>query len=161
MGHVGVLHAFLLLEVLKGRRDPLGQAKIPQSYILVVVEKDIFRLNIAMDYLSLMQIVDSFENLPVDFPLEFLVCAPGVLPQEVIQRLTVAILHLYVEDFYTFGLARAVDILALALGAPIITSQLLVIVVSSRFDFFRREATLVEIRLGFWRKLGRMAVLML
>ena len=74
MGHIGVLHAFLLLEVLKGRRDPLGQAKIPQSYILVVVEKDIFRLNIAMDYLSLMQIVDSSENLPVDFPLEFLVC---------------------------------------------------------------------------------------
>ena len=143
LGHVGVLHAFLLLEALKGRRDPFGQAEITQSYILVVVEKDIFWCNVAMDYLSLMQIVDSFQDLPVNFPLEFLICASWVLPQEVIQRLTVAVLHLNVEYLDPFGLARAVNVLALALGAAVITS--LLGIVSIRFYLFGREATFVEI----------------
>ena len=46
-----------------------------------------------------MQIADSLEDLTENFPLKFIVLFQWILAHEVFQGLTVAILHLNVEDF--------------------------------------------------------------
>ena len=76
MGHVWVLHR-LLLNVLQ-RCNTLGQAKVAEPYILIVIKKDIFWFDISVNNLSLMQVIDSFEYLPVNLPLELFVGTAGI-----------------------------------------------------------------------------------
>ena len=81
-----------------------------------MVKKDIFWLNISVDDFSLMQVINGLEYLPIDLPLEFFIRAARIFLQELLQRLSIAILHLNVEYPYAL-LARAVNVFALTLGA--------------------------------------------
>ena len=81
-----------------------------------MVEKDIFWLNISVDDFSLMQVINGLKYLPIDLPLEFLIGSARIHLQELLQRLSITILHLNVEYPYAL-LPRAVNVFALTLGA--------------------------------------------
>jgi len=61
-----------------------------------MIEKDVLRLDISVNDISLVQIADSLEDLTENFPLKFIILFQWVLAHEVFQRLTVAVLHLNV-----------------------------------------------------------------
>ena len=116
MGHVWVLHR-LLLNVLQ-RCNTLGQAKVAEPYILIVIKKDIFWFDISVNNLSLMQVIDSFEYLPVNLPLELFVGTAGIFLKKLLQRLSVTILHLNVQYPYAL-LPWTINVFALGLGSTI------------------------------------------
>jgi len=62
-----------------------------------MIQEDIVWLNISVDDVTRVQIVHCFENLPEDLPLKFHIRA-GLLLKEVLQGLSITVLHLDVED---------------------------------------------------------------
>ena len=53
--------------------NSLGQAKVTQSGILVMVQEDVLRLDVTVDDVSLVQVVDSLEDLSENLPLDLFV----------------------------------------------------------------------------------------
>lgn len=46
--------------------DSLGETEVTETHVLVVVKKDIFGLDVAVDDVTLVQVVDGLEDLAVD-----------------------------------------------------------------------------------------------
>ena len=88
--------------------DTLGQAKVSQSCILIMIQKDILRFDVPVNYISLVQIIYGFESLPKNFPLKLFAGSSWVIFHELLEGLTIAVLHLDVEDLDAFfGRCRA------------------------------------------------------
>ena len=77
--------------------DSLCKAKVSQPRIFIMIQEDIVWLNISVDDVTRVQIVHCFEDLPEDLPLKFNIGA-GLLLKEVLQGLSITVLHLDVED---------------------------------------------------------------
>ena len=88
----------MFLDILQ-RSNSFCKTKIAKTGIFVIVEKDIFRFDVSMDDLSLMQVIDSFKDLSEDPPLNLLVSLSRIFHHKVFKSLSVTILHLNVEYF--------------------------------------------------------------
>lgn len=100
-----------------------------------------------MNDLVLVQIVHSFEHLPEDLPLQLFVCAVRVRLQKLLEGLTVAELHLNVEDDNTilvFVTAFAIDTHHFGLH-----DRLLVVIERWRHLGFEIACILVSVELAF------------
>lgn len=86
--------------------DTPRKTEIAEPSIVLRIQKDIFRLNVPVNNLVLVEVIDSFEGLPEDFPLEGLICLQRVPLEEVFQGLSVAQLHLDVQDDNAFIFIR-------------------------------------------------------
>ena len=99
---------YVFIKVLQ-RCNPLGKTKVTQADILVVVEKDIFWLNVSVYYIPLVQIVYCLKDLSIDLPLKFFRSFLWVIDQELFKSLTVTKLHLDVKNLDTiFGASACV-----------------------------------------------------
>ena len=73
-----------------------------------MIQKDILGFDVPVNYISLVQIVYGFESLPKNFPLKLFAGSSWVIFHELLEGLTVAVLHLDVEDLDAFlGRCRA------------------------------------------------------
>lgn len=61
------------------------------------------RLDVPVYNPSLVQIGERFEDLSEDFPLGLFLFSPGVILKKVLERLTLAVLHLDVKNTDTLG----------------------------------------------------------
>ena len=87
--------------------DSLCEAKVTQPSIFIMIQEDIVWLNISVDDVTRVQIVHCFEDLPEDLPLKFHIGA-GLLLKEVLQGLSITVLHLDVEDLDALVLWRVI-----------------------------------------------------
>ena len=89
-----------LLDLLELQRIyALGEAEVTETSILFRIQENVLRLDISMNNIALVQIVNRFEDLSEDLPLNLFIFDTRVLLQIFFQGFTFAKLHLDVENF--------------------------------------------------------------